>query len=80
MLAATHQNFHHSKLPAPGAIVTVHTRPLSPNRRFRRYIVEGYPLCDSPDWRYSIGIHTVYPRSLDGLHHCQVAGHFCEEA
>lgn len=25
----------------------------------------AYPLTDSPDYRYSIGIHTVYVRFLD---------------
>lgn len=63
MLQCERQNFHHSKLPPPGAIgrivglSTVHSR--------RQCIVIAYPLCDSADYRYSIGIHTMFVRFLD---------------
>lgn len=80
-------NIHRSKLPSPGAIVVVRTRPLGPGHRYRRFIVESYPLCDSPvevsrtgePVRYSLGIHTVTLRALDNSERVRVAGHWCVE-
>lgn len=71
-------NYHHSKLPSLGAIVIVRTRDLAPKCRWRRWIVESFPLTDSPDPRYSVGIHTVVLRALDNGCRLRVAGHFCE--
>jgi hypothetical protein len=80
-------NIHRSKLPRLGAIVTVQIRPLSPalnvwghqKDRYRRYIVEAFPLSDSADLRYSRGIHTVYLRALDNGERARVSGHWCVE-
>ena len=70
MLTGRRQNFHHSKLPEPGEmgyIVTGHDRFGSPcyhGGRRRVCVVESFPLTDSPDYHYSIGIHTVTVRFL----------------
>jgi hypothetical protein len=72
-------NVHRSKLPAPGAIVEVRLRRPLPRQRYRRWIVESYPLSDSPDQRYSRGIHTVTLRALDNGERRRIAGHWCEE-
>lgn len=63
MLQNQHQNYHHSKLPGRGAIG--HIVGLSTVNPRRRCIVSHYPLCDSADYRYSIGIHTIFVRFLD---------------
>ena len=63
MLTATRQNFHRSKLPNLGEIGTI--RGLSTVDPRRRCIVESFPLTDSADYRYSLGIHTVTVRFLD---------------
>lgn len=71
-------NFHRSRLPRLGEIVTVRMRPLQGSReRYRKYIVSAFPLCDGADWRYSIGIHTVFLRALDTGETVRVAGHWC---
>lgn len=73
-------NIHHSKLPAIGAIVEVHTRALQPGHRYARYIVEAYNLCDSADFRYSHGIHLVHIALLANRNERHiVSGHWCEE-
>lgn len=78
MLSSHRQNTHHSRLPQLGAIVIVRDRPLGPGRRFRRFIVESFPLSDAADQRYSRGIHTCTLRALDNGQRFRVAGHYCE--
>ena len=63
MLNCKRQNIHHSKLPLPGTIG--HIVGLSTVNPRRKCIVSHYPLCDSADHRFSIGIHTVFVRFLD---------------
>jgi hypothetical protein len=63
MLKGQRQNFHHSKLPKPGTIGRI--TGLSTVNPQRKCIVIAYPLCDSADYRYSIGIHTMFVRFLD---------------
>lgn len=63
MLKCQRQNFHHSKLPKPGTVGRI--VGLSTVDPRRRCIVSHYPLTDSPDYRFSIGIHTVFVRFLD---------------
>lgn len=75
-------NRHRSSLPRPGALVIIKDRPLGPGRRYRRFIVEAYPLCDGALWQrrhFSLGIHTVFIRALDNGWRTRVAGHYCEE-
>lgn len=63
MLKGKRQNVHHSKLPPPGTIgYIVGLSTINPRRPC---IVSHYPLTDSPDYRYSIGIHTFWVRFLD---------------
>jgi hypothetical protein len=62
MLNCKRQNFHHSKLPPPGAIG--HIFGLDTVDPRRKCIVSHYPLCDNV-LPYSIGIHTVWVRFLD---------------
>ncbi len=72
MLYGKRQNIHHSKLPSPSAIG--HIVGLSTVNPRRRCIVSHYPLCDSADYHYSIGIHTVFVHFLDN---CEIA-HFSD--
>ncbi len=72
-------NIHRSRLPALGAIVTVQLTAAPVNFRWRRFIVESFPLCDSADSRYSWGIHTVNLRALDNGEARRVSGHWCVE-
>ncbi len=64
-------NFHRSLLPQPGQIGSIimghdrFTGPLYWDGRRRRCIVEGYPLSDGADYRYSYGVHTCWVRFLD---------------
>ncbi|MGH2523660.1 MAG: hypothetical protein ACRDH2_14245 [Anaerolineales bacterium] len=70
---------NHSRLPAPGALVRVvglAAQGFAPRDRWR---VESYPLTDSPDPRYAIGIHTVRLRRLADGREAQVSGFYCEE-
>lgn len=46
----------------------------------RRCIVESYPLTDSPDYRYSIGVHTVTVRFLDNGERRRISGFYFAEA
>ena len=72
-------NIHRYPIPRPGAIVIVKIRPLEIGCRWRKWIVESYPLSDSPDQRFSRGIHTVWLRALDNNERVKVSGHYCEE-
>jgi len=79
MLKNKRQNFHHSKLPKIGAIITVNIRPLKSNETARKFIVTSYPLNDSADPKYSLGIHTVNIEALDNRNESHVvSGHHCE--
>ncbi len=78
MLDYKRQNIHHSKLPRPGAIGFV--RGLSSIDFRRKCIVSHYPLTDSPDYRFSLGIHTVYVRFLDNAEVGRFSGIWFEEA
>jgi hypothetical protein len=63
MLDCRRQNTHRSKLPKPGEIGYIFG--LSIVNPHRKCIVSHYPLCDSADYCYSAGIHTVWVRFLD---------------
>ena len=63
MLKCQRQNIHHSKLPPPSSIG--HIVGLSTVDPRRKCIVIAYPLTDSPDYHFSIGIHTCWIRFLD---------------
>lgn len=77
MLKPERQNIHRSKLPPPGAIGhIVGLRTVDPRRKC---IVSHYPLCDSADYRYSIGIHTVWVRFLDNSEVARFSGFWFEE-
>lgn len=62
MLKGDRQNIHHSKLPKPGTIG--HIVGLRTDNNHRKCIVVAYPLTDSADYRFSIGIHTIFVRFL----------------
>lgn len=72
-------NCHHSKMPRPGALVYVRDRALRPGRRWRRFIVESFPVSDAADPRFSRGIHTCTVRALDNGARFKVAGHLVHE-
>lgn len=80
MLTGCRQNYHHSKLPEPGEIgyiIIGYARFSSPRYlggRRRKCIVESFPLTDSPDYRYSIGIHTITVRFLDNRERARYSG------
>jgi hypothetical protein len=80
MLTGRRQNFHHSQLPQPGEIgyiIIGYERFGSPRYhggRRRKCIVESFPLTDSPDYRYSIGIHTVIVRFLGSQERARYSG------
>jgi hypothetical protein len=77
MLKRDRQDIHRSKLPPPGAIgYIVGLRTVDPPRKC---IVSHYPLCDSADYRYSIGIHTVWVRFLDNGEVARFSGFWFEE-
>ena len=63
MLKCQRQNFHHSKLPKPGSVG--HIVGLTTVDPKRLCVVSHYPLTDSADYRFSIGIHTAFVRFLD---------------
>lgn len=68
-------NFHHSKLPNVGELVTLRLSLVAPpTRKFR---VVAYPLCDNV-LPYSLGIHTVYLQALDNAQELRVSGHLCQ--
>lgn len=72
MLQCHRQNVHRSKLPPLGAVG--HIVGLSTVNPRRKCIVSHYPLCDSADYRYSIGIHTVFVRFLDNSEIARFSG------
>lgn len=76
MLTSKRQNIHRSKLPPPGAIGWI--VGLSTVDARRKCIVSHYPLCDSADHRYSIGIHTVWVRFLDNGEIARFSGFWFE--
>lgn len=63
MLQCKRQNTHHTKLPRPGSLGFI--RGLSTVDPNRKCIASHYPLTDSPDYRFSTGIHTLWVRFLD---------------
>jgi hypothetical protein len=79
MLNNKRQNFHHSKLPELGAIVTLDSlRSVSPDYS-GKWIVESFNLCDSPNYSYSVGIHLVNLALLrDRDIKRTVSGFYCE--
>jgi hypothetical protein len=78
MLNNKRQNFHRSQLPPLGAIVEVHDRELGYGRRYRKFIVESFNLCDNV-LPYSIGIHLVNISALDNRNEkYTVSGFYCE--
>lgn len=62
MLKGEQQNIHQSKLPKPGTVG--HIVGLSTIGKRSKCIVIAYPLTDSADYHFSIGIHTVFVRFL----------------
>ncbi len=77
MLHSKRQNYHRSKLPPLGAVG--HIVGLSTVNPRRKCIVSHYPLCDSADYRYSIGVHTVWVRFLDNNELARFSGIWFEE-
>jgi hypothetical protein len=67
MLQSKRQNFHHSKMPNIGELVTIPkeicNRLSGVDYKHRKGIIESFPLCDN-ERPYSIGIHTVNVRML----------------
>lgn len=70
MLNGRYQNFHDSKLPERGEtgyLIEGYNWLQEPKflkaEKKEKYMVIAYPLCDN-GLPYSIGIHTVYARSL----------------
>jgi hypothetical protein len=84
MLNYKHQNIHHSKLPPPGAVGFVRgLNSVNPGigvNSQRKCLISHYPLTDSPDYRFSLGIHTVYVRFLDNGEIGRFSGVWFEEA
>ena len=80
MLKNKRQNYHHSQLPALGAIVELPglCRHGLPEDVGGKWIVESFPLTDSPDYRHAIGIHTVNLRRLSDGKIKTVAGIWCD--
>ena len=78
MLQCQRQNVHHSKLPKPGAVGRI--VGLSTVNSRRKCIVAAYPLTDSADYGYSMGIHTVLVRFLDSGEICRFSGIWFVEA
>ncbi len=71
-------NIHHHVLPKPGAIGRIVGIDFYNPRE--KWIVESYPLTDSPDYRYAIGVHTVNLRSLRNGQYTRISGFwFMEE-
>jgi hypothetical protein len=63
MLQCERQNVHHSKMPKAGTIGYI--VGLSTVNALRKCIVTAYPLTDSADYRFSVGIHTLFVCFLD---------------
>ncbi len=77
MLKGQRQNIHHSKLPKPGALG--HIVGLSTVDPKRLCVVSYYPLTDSTDYRFGIGIHTAFVRFLDNHEICRFSGIWFQE-
>lgn len=60
-MLTTRSNYHRSRLPKIGDIGHIRLDQYAN----RKCIVSHFPLTDSPDYRFSIGIHTCYVRFLD---------------
>ena len=81
MLKNKRQNYHHTPhMPALGAIVelTGLLRNSDPAEVGGKWIVESFPLTDSPDYRHSIGIHTVNLRRLSDGTQKKVSAFWCD--
>jgi hypothetical protein len=78
MLKSSRQNVHHSKLPKPGEMG--HIVGLSTVNPRRKCIVIAYPLTDSPDHRFSMGIHTCFVQFLDNAEIRRFSGFWFESA
>lgn len=76
MLQCQRQNIHRSKLPTPGVIGHIVGLPTVNPRR--KCIISHYPLCDSADYRFSLGIHTVFVRFLDNGEIARFSGFWFE--
>jgi hypothetical protein len=62
------------RLPEPGEIVAVEVSPLQYGHRWRKFIVESYPVCD----RYmNLITHCVNVRALDNGQRFTVSGFYC---
>ena len=77
MLQSARQNIHHSKLPKAGAIGQI--IGLSTVDHRRKCIVVAFPLTDSPDYRYSLGIHTCWVKFFDNGEICRFSGTWFQE-
>ena len=75
MLSCKRQNFHHSKMPKLGDIVTL---PKNLGYGNRKFIVKSFPLCDNVR-PFSIGIHTVNLEALDNRQEIRVSGFYCTD-
>lgn len=75
MLNYHRQNYHHSKMPDVGTIGRIQLD----QHKQRKCIVSHYPLTDSADYRFSIGIHTVFVRFLDNGEIARFSGFWFEE-
>lgn len=76
-------NYHHSILPEPGALgyITNGTerytgKPLYWQGKKRLCQAVSYRLTDSPDYRYSVGIHTVEVEFLDNRERARFSGFY----
>ena len=90
-MLTTATNFHRSVLPRVGEIgrlILRRDRWGKPSqfiggcpggRRPARVIVEAYPMTDSPDVRYSWGVHTVFFRRLADGEVFRTSGFYFEE-
>lgn len=80
MLKSKRQNYHHTHMPALGAIVelTGLLKHSNPDDVGGKWIVESFPLTDSPDYRHSVGIHTVNLRRLSDGRLKTVSAFWCD--
>lgn len=72
MLKGERQNIHQSKLPKLGTVG--HIVGLSTVGRQSKCIVVAYPLTDSVEYHFSMGIHTVFVRFLHNGEIRQLSG------
>lgn len=78
MLSGKRQDCHHSRLPKAGEIGTIKGLESHGIDPLRKCIVSHFPLTDSPDYRYSMGIHTIFVRFLDNGEVRQFSGFYFE--